>query len=58
MCHVAKIREDMLVSKRMGALLKECIVELIGTLILCAFGNASNAVWVLDPNKGSFVSKH
>ena len=37
---------------------KEFIVELIGTMILCAFGNASIAVWVLDPNKGSPLAIH
>ena len=38
----------------MRKILAECLVELIGTMILCAFGNASIAVWILEPNKGSF----
>ena len=37
---------------------RECIAELIGTLILCAFGNASLAVFILEPKMSSSLSVH
>ena len=39
-------------------LTRECIAELIGTLILCAFGNASLAVFILEPKMSSSLSVH
>ena len=40
------------------SLARECIAELIGTLILCAFGNASLAVFILEPKMSSSLSVH
>lgn len=42
----------------MSILIRECIAELVGTLILCAFGNASIAVSVLVPRASSPLSIH
>ena len=39
-------------------LARECIAELIGTMILCAFGNASLAVFILEPKMSSSLSVH
>jgi len=50
------MREMMKIFKQLG---NECIAELIGTLILCGFGNASIAVFILAPqNLSSSLSVH
>ena len=50
------MREVIKILKRLG---NECIAELIGTLILCGFGNASIAVFILAPqNLSSSLSVH
>ena len=38
--------------------LRECLAELVGTLILCGFGNASIAVFILEPAMSSSLSVH
>ena len=53
---VKKMREVIKILKQLG---RECIAELIGTLILCGFGNASIAVFILAPqNLSSSLSVH
>ena len=50
------MREVIKILKQLG---NECIAELIGTLILCGFGNASIAVFILAPqNLSSSLSVH
>ena len=50
------MREVIKILKQLG---RECIAELIGTLILCGFGNASIAVFILAPqNLSSSLSVH
>jgi len=50
------MREVIKILKQIG---RECIAELIGTLILCGFGNASIAVFILAPqNLSSSLSVH
>merc|ERR1719284_1777030 len=53
---IKKMREVIKILKQLG---RECITELIGTLILCGFGNASIAVFILAPqNLSSSLSVH
>ena len=53
---IKKMREVIKILKQLG---RECIAELIGTLILCGFGNASIAVFILAPqNLSSSLSVH
>ena len=49
------MREVIKILKQLG---RECIAELIGTLILCGFGNASIAVFILAPHMSSSLSVH
>ena len=44
------MREVIKILRQLG---RECIAELIGTLILCGFGNASIAVFILAPQRMS-----
>lgn len=38
--------------------LRQCLAELVGTLILCGFGNASIAVFIIEPRMSSSLSVH
>ena len=57
--------EDLVIKKakfrmkrKVVKVLRECLAELVGTLILCGFGNASIAVFILEPTMSSSLSVH